>query len=73
MDMYIYPHLPKVAQVNVTRYAQDALRNLLLLQRTDLFIGTFSSNFGRLAYELQVPIHTVDYNPFIKSELASRA
>ena len=40
--------------VNATRYALDAITNLLLLQRCGSFVGTFSSNFGRLAYELQL-------------------
>ena len=39
-------------QVNVTTFALDAITNLLILSRCDAFVGTFSSNFGRLAYEL---------------------
>ena len=43
-------------KVNTTAYALDAITNLLLLQRCGVFVGTFSSNFGRLAYELQLSL-----------------
>ena len=46
--------LAQTHAVDVARYAREALRNLLLLARADALVGTFSSNFGRLAYELQL-------------------
>lgn len=38
--------------VNATRYGMEAIANLWLLSHCQSFVGTFSSNFGRLAYEL---------------------
>ena len=46
--------LAQTHAVDIARYAREALRNLLLLARADALVGTFSSNFGRLAYELQL-------------------
>jgi hypothetical protein len=39
-------------RLNVTRYTSEAARGVLLLADTSLLLCTFSSNFGRLAYEL---------------------
>ena len=41
-------------RLNVTRYTSEAVRSVLLLADTALLLCTFSSNFGRLAYELLV-------------------
>jgi hypothetical protein len=49
-------------KVNTTAYALDAITNLLLLQRCGVFVGTFSSNFGRLAYELQLSLSLLSSN-----------
>jgi hypothetical protein len=49
-------------KVNTTAYALDAITNLLLLQRCGVFVGTFSSNFGRLAYELQLSFSLLSSN-----------
>ena len=40
--------------MNVTRYTSEAARGVLLLANTSLIFCTFSSNFGRLAYELLI-------------------
>jgi len=40
--------------VNVTRYALDALVNLYTLADCSAIVATFSSNFGRVAIELQL-------------------
>jgi len=40
--------------MNVTRYTSEAARGVLLLANTSLLFCTFSSNFGRLAYELLI-------------------
>ena len=41
-------------RVNVTRYALEAISNTWLLSEAQLFVGTFSSNLGRLAFELML-------------------
>ena len=41
-------------RMNVTRYTSEAARGVLLLANTSLLFCTFSSNFGRLAYELLI-------------------
>jgi hypothetical protein len=41
-------------RLNVTRYTLEAARGVLLLASTSLLFCTFSSNFGRLAYELLI-------------------
>ena len=39
-------------KINVTRYGEEAVLNLLLMSHCRAFVGTFSSNFGRLGYEM---------------------
>ncbi len=53
-DMVVQMH-----NVNVTRYGEEAVLNLLLLAHCRAFVGTFSSNFGRLAYELAFARYSV--------------
>jgi len=47
----------------VTRYTTEAARGVLLLANTSLLICTFSSNFGRLAYELLLSKRNVTFSP----------
>ena len=39
-------------RLNTTQYALEAIANVWLLSESDVFVGTFSSNLGRLAFEL---------------------
>jgi len=41
-------------RMNVTRYTLEAVRGVFLLAEGEALVGTFSSNFGRLAYELML-------------------
>ena len=41
-------------QLDVTEYARQAIRAAWVLSETDCLVTTFSSNMGRLAYELML-------------------
>ena len=49
------PYLSTISLSSLSfRYTLEAVRGVLLLSRTQALVATFSSNFGRLAYEIML-------------------